>query len=355
MSTFLTAVRGRSVGRNVLGLRLAIAGLAVVGCVVVSITGSALLSAQAAPLTLVSTVWSPFTNTAGKPRFALDLVEAAFSRIGLAARTEFVPASDFTPSLMSDKYDGSAAAWRDAQRERVLLFSQPYLENRLVLIGRRGADVSARALSDLKGKRVAVVDGYSYGEAAEQAGPVFVRTRSEEESVSKLLSSDVDYTLMDDLVVEYIVSRYPKESGARLAIGSTPLVTRELYLAIRRTRTDAQSIIDRFNAQLRAMIADRTYNKLLDVDWIRADVDGDGVPELVPRSDKAGPAGPVRFYQLFSDPEPLKYRTEPKTGVYVGGNIYSDWANVPQNYKQENDPYHPDSRRSTASIFTFSW
>jgi len=368
MSTFPRAVRGYFVGRSYLmgrrflttvahsaqavnpgALRLVIAGLAVVCCAVITV------SAQVAPLTLVSTIWSPFTNAPGKPRYALDLVETAFSRVGLSARTEFVPASDFTTSLLSGKYDGSAAAWRDPQRESVLLFSQAYLENRLVLIGRRGTDVSARALGDLKGKRVAVVEGYSYGEAAERAGPVFVRARSEEESLKKLLSSEVDYTLIDDLVVENIVSHYPKESSSRLAIGSTPLVTRELHLAIRRTRTDAQSIIDRFNAQLRAMITDRTYNKLLDVDWIRADVDGDGVPELVPRSDKTGPAAPVRFYTLFSDPEPLKYRTEPKTGVYLGGNIYSDWANVPQNYKQENDPYHPDSRRSTATIFTFSW
>ena len=347
MSTFPAAVRGY--------LHPAITALAVVCCVAVSVSVPVSVSAQAAPLTLVSTIWSPFTNAQGKPRFALDLVEEAFKRIKLTARTEFVPASDFTTSLMSGKYDGSAAAWRDAQREKVLLFSQPYLENRLVLIARRGTDVSARALADLKGKRVAVVEGYSYGEAADNAGPVYVRARSEEDSLTKLLASEVDYTLIDELVVEYIVGHYPKESSTRLAIGSTPLVTRELYLAVRRTRTDAQSIIDRFNSQLRAMVADRTYNTLLDVDWIRADVDGDGVPELVPRSDQAGKTAPVRFYKLFSDPEPLKYRTEPTTGVYVGGNIYSDWANVPQNYKQENDPYHPDSRRSTASIFGFSW
>ena len=353
MSIIPFAVRSRLVSRRVRSSTVltAVTAFAVVCYAVAAIS----VSAQAAPLRLVSTIWSPFTNATGKPRYALDLVEAGFSRVGLVSRTEFVPAADFTTSLLSDKFDGSAAAWRDPQRERVLLFSQPYLENRLVLIGRRGANVSATVLTDLKGKRVAVVEGYSYGDTAERAGPVYVRSRSEEESVTKLLASEVDYALIDELVAQYMVSHYPKESGARLAVGTTPLVTRELYLAIRRTRTDAQSIIDRFNTQLRAMIADRTYNKLLDVDWIRADVDGDGVPELVPRSDKAGTTAPVRFYQLFSEPEPLKYRTEPKTGVYVGGNIYSDWASVPQNYKQENDPYHPDSRRSTASIFGFSW
>jgi ABC-type amino acid transport substrate-binding protein len=347
MSTRLAARRTRV--RSILAMVAVMVG--VIGCAAVTVA----VHAQAAPLTLVSTIWSPFTNAQGKPRFALDLVETAFTRIGVAARTEFVPASDFTTALISGKYDGSAAAWRDPQREKLLLFSQPYLENRLVLVGRRGSNVSAQSLDDLNRKRVAIVEGYSYGETAEKVGPVFVRSRSEEDSVTKLLAGDVDYALIDELVVEYIVGHYPKESATRLAIGSMPLVTRELHLAIRRTRTDAQSIIDRFNGQLRAMVTDRTYNRLLNVDWIRADVDGDGVPELVPRSDQTGPTAPVRFYQLFSQPEPLKYRTEPKTGVYVGGNIYSDWADVPRNYKQENDPHHPDSRRSTASIFGFSW
>ena len=99
MSTSLAAIRGC--------LRPTIAALAVVCCVVISVS----VSAQAAPLTLVSTIWSPFTNAQGKPRFALDLVEEAFKRISVGARTEFVPASDFTTALMSGKYDGSAAAW----------------------------------------------------------------------------------------------------------------------------------------------------------------------------------------------------------------------------------------------------
>ena len=256
MSIIPFAVRRRLAGRRVVwsAVPAVVTALAVIGYTVAAVS----VSAQAAPLKLVSTIWSPFTNVSGKPRYALDLVEAGFNRVGLLSRTEFVPASDFTTSLLSDKFDGSAAAWRDPQRERVLLFSQPYLENRLVLIGRRGADVSAKALTDLKGKRVSVVEGYSYGDAAERAGPVYVRSRSEEESITKLLASEVDYTLIDELVAQYIVSHYPKESGSRLAVGSTPLVTRELYLAIRRTRTDAQSIIDRFNTQLKAMIADRT-------------------------------------------------------------------------------------------------
>jgi polar amino acid transport system substrate-binding protein len=313
-----------------------------------------LVSAQTmTSLRLVSTAWPPFTNESGQPRFALDLVEAAFARIGVSSKTAIVPAPAFTPSLLTGPFEGSAAAWKDPERERVLVFSQSYLENRLILIGRRGEDVSATTMAALKGKRIAIVEGYSYGDAIAVAGPAFVRTQREEESLSQLLGGAVDYTLMDDLVVRYITSNYPKESQARLQIGLIPLVTRPLHLAIRKALPDAEDIVKRFNAQILTMMGDRTYHRLLHLDWIRADVDGDGVAEYVPRSDRVGSAPPQKAYAISTVPE----TSNPNGGkpkFYVGGNMYSDWATIPRLYKVP-EPNEPEPGRSTATLFTFRW
>ena len=315
-----------------------------------------LVYAQSSPLKLVSTEWPPFTNPAGQPRFALDLVEAALKRIDIASTTAIVAPGQFTSALLSNSFDGSAAVWRDAEREKALLFSQPYLENRLVLVGRKGADVSAKTLAALKGKRVAIVEGYAYGDI-EKTGPAFVPTAGSEASLRALLDGKADYTLMDALVVEYLVSAYPKESQERLAIGANAVLTRPLYFTIRRSYPNGATIISRFNAQLRGMVADRTYHRLLHVDWIRADIDGDGVAEYVPASDKVGPAPPSHVYSLFT-PEsgsssPLKI-LEVNPRFYLGGTIYNDWATVPDPFKTY-DSNRPDPARSTASIFKFTW
>ena len=200
------------------------------------------LYAQTIPasLILVSTGWPPFTNPAGQPRLALDLVETALGRAGLAAETRFVPEEDFTRALLSGPFDGSAAAWRDTAREQALVFSQPYLENRLVLVARSGADVSARTLGQLPGKRVAIVGGYAYGDGIHLTAPVFVRSRGEEHSLTLLLDGSVDYALIDDLVVHRLRHHHPQEVRTRLQIGSTPLVRRELHLVVRRSRADAR-------------------------------------------------------------------------------------------------------------------
>ena len=322
--------------------------------ILLSVVFSVVTLAQPAPLVLVSTAWPPFTNAPGQPRFALDLVEAALERFGVTAKIAIVPPAQFTPSLLGAQYDGSPAVWRDAERERALVFSQPYLQNRLVLVGRHGADVSAKTLTDIKGKHVAIVEGYSYGETIDATGPTFVRSQSEEDSLTQLLKGAVDYTLMDALVVDYIATNYPEESRAKLQIGSVTLVRRDLYLALARGRTDAESIISRFNAQLRRMVADRTYHRLLHVDWIKADVDGDGIPEYVPLTDHPGPSEPQHAYALFSTPLTDSITHETKSGFYLGGNVYSNWASVPASYKTVN-PSYPDSRQSTASVFTFRW
>ena len=319
--------------------------------VLLSVTAATciVLSAQPTTLRLVSTPWAPFTNE-GEPRFALDLVEAALGRVGMKATTTIVEPAKFTPSLLSDAFDGSAAAWKDPERESALVFSQPYLENRLILVGRHGEDVSAGALTDLEGKRIAIVEGYAYGEGVTSSGATLVRARSEEDSLTQLLANKADYVLMDDLVVQYILNNYPKEAKTRLNVGSKPLLVRPLYFAVRRSYPNAATIISRFNSQLRGMIADKTYHRLLHVTWIRADVDGDGIPEYVPQSDKAGSVQPAHAYSLFAEASSAE---SPKR-FYYGGTVYTDWASVPNQYKVD-DPRYPDPRRSTASLFRFVW
>ena len=175
------------------------------------------VSAQTKSLRLVSTAWPPFTNVEGQPRFALELVEAGLERIGLDGDDDAGRSRPVHAAVLTGPYDGSAAAWRDAEREGALLFSQPYLENRLILVARRGSNVSAANLAALKGRRIAIVEGYAYGAEVDNAGPTYVRSRSEDDSLRMLLDSRVDYALMDDLVVQYLVSAYPGRSPHAIA------------------------------------------------------------------------------------------------------------------------------------------
>ncbi len=301
-------------------------------------------------LSLVSIEWPPFTDDAPAPRFALDLVRVGLGHAGLHAGTTIVPDGELIPSLREGRYEGSAALWRDEQRERFLLYSEPYLENRLMLVGLKGSDVSATELSALEGRRVGTVTGYSYGaEVAGASGVVFVEGATLQANLRDLLDGAIDYMLVDELVLQHIVEAYAAQCEEKLAIGSYPLVRRTLHFALRRDVADAASIIAAFNEKIRTMLADGTYNRILRLNWIEADVDGDGAVELVLHGDHAGESSPAGAYAAL--PGSAK---EGKLRFIVGGKVYDDWNNVPDRYKI-SDPARHDPERSTANLVKIRW
>jgi len=324
-----------------------------------SVPAPAAPAVQKTKLRLASTKWLPFTGAEGEPRVALSLTESALKRAGYESSTDFVADGELTPKLENAEYDGSAALWRSEEREHYLLYSKAYLENRLVLVARKGTDVSASSLSELKGKRVALVDGYAYGEAVDSAKETrFVRGASARENLQALLTGKVDYVLLDELVVSYLFE-HQKEATARLEVGKAPLVKRTLHFAVRKGLPDAQRVIDRFNDAIAGMVGDGTYNKALQLTWIRADVDGDGQEELIPQGNQLGAAPPEHSYALFSPAtvaaatatvSPAPAAAAPTAGgsriesnpnrvrFFIDGRFYDTWQEVPEKLRGEPEP-----------------
>ena len=104
------------------------------------------------------------------------------------------------------------------------------------------------------------------------------------------------------------------------------------------------------------MITDRTYHRLLHVDWIRADVDGDGLLENVGSSDRALRTAPERTYDLFSPTalDAAVKKQDAQERYFFGGAVYNGWSSVPDAFKVDHLD-RPDSTHPTARIFTFSW
>ena len=66
--------------------------------------------------------------------------------------------SDVLKGMNSGKFDGSPAFWISDQRKEKYHFSKPYLYNQLILVGRKGSDVSANSFNDLGGMKIGVVE-----------------------------------------------------------------------------------------------------------------------------------------------------------------------------------------------------
>lgn len=326
-----------------------LSGLMTVATLVPAAVGAA---AEPAPLRLGSDVWPPFTDVPGHTRVAVELVETALQRAGLESATTIVPWREVEAGLREGSLDGSAAIWHTDARARELLFSKPYLENRLVLVGRKGSDVSAVRLADLAGKRVAAVGRYAYGDAVDGAtGVLFVNGRDDQDDLGKLLAGDTEYMLVDELVARYLMANQPDEVAAKLEIGSTPLARRALHFAVRRDLPEAEAIVAAFDAEMSKMITDGTYSRILGMTWIRYDVDGDGLDELVALGDTVGPPPAGGVYDVFGeepDTPPERQR------VFIQGSMFEGWDAVPESYKTPAGPMDPRPAIGT-TIFTLQF
>lgn len=289
-------------------------------------------------LHLVSTQWPPFTDVEGKERVAFSLVHGALERAGYRSEAEVLPSATYADALRSSKYDGSPATWHSKEREQYLLYSKPYLENRLVIVGRTGSDVSAKAFSDLKGKRIGIQEGFAYGETLDEAkDPIFVRNASLTESFQALGKGAVDYVLIDALVLQYLFDEDAARAKQMFAVGEHTLLKRSLHLTVRKDFPQAQSVIDAFNAEIAKMLRDGSYNRLLEVTWVEVDVDNDGENELVLAGSAAGKIAPEHGYQPLTPsvgPEPGAHASH----FYINGKLYSSWDQVPEEYKAQPSP-----------------
>ncbi len=218
-----------------------------------------------AELKFASDDYPPFTDVHGQPRVAIELVETALKRIDIESNTIILP--DFQQvlvGLQEGTYAGSPALWKDKEREIYLYYSKPYLRNILVLVGRKGADVSATNLSELKNVSLAVVDTYSYGELRQQLTEAsLVYGENDGENLEKLITGEVDYILVEELLIEHLLNLYGIDPHRFLEMGRHPMVTRNLHLGLSKDLPEAESILSLFNNEILKMRKDGTYTKIV--------------------------------------------------------------------------------------------
>jgi len=293
---------------------------------------SIICSAQTGDLRLASDIWPPFTNIEGEKSIASDLVNEALSRQNISTTTEILLFDDVLSGLISGDYDGSAALWITEERKKHYLFSESYLNNQLILVGPKGSDVSATSFDDLTGKRLGIIENYAYGDINASQHIILVSGNGNQQNLERLLSGKIDYMLVDALIIQYLLKYQLNDVTKFLEIGQTPLLIKSVHLALRNNFPNAEQILSLFNEEIDNMVADGTYHRILELNWIQMDIDGDGNLELVLDGNQAGTESPTNTYGLYMDLSYVEKSNTPKR-YFINGNLYEDWDNVPESYK----------------------
>ena len=289
---------------------------------------------QTNELKLASDVWPPFTNLEKEKSFALDLVREALARMNISVNISILDFDKVIDQIDAGIYDGSAALWISNERKKKYIFSDPYLQNQLILVGRKGSDVSASSLADLTGKRIGLVKGYAYGnELTSSRSIVPVMGKNDQQNLERLLSEKIDYMLVDALLIQYLLKFQLNDVSEFLEIAQEPLLVKSLHFALRKEIPKVDEIISGFNEEINKMIADGTYHRILELNWIKVDVDGDGLYEFMLDGTHAGTEEPRNTYEVFVQETGMQ--NEAVNRYYIDGKLYDNWEQIPEEYKQK--------------------
>lgn len=301
-------------------------------CSVLTLIGMA----QNPEIKLVSDVWPPFTNSTEQKSIANELVQEALRRMEITSSVNIEPFAMVLTDLQSNKFSGSAALWKISEREDYLYFSNPYLQNQLMLVSKKEVVVNNLSIKDLSNKRIGVVKGYAYADSLVNNPNIeLVTSESDQRNVEKLFTGEIDFLLVDALVLSYMMKYEMNNVMSALAISDSPFETKDLHFALNKQVPNAQKIINAFNSEVLEMIKDGSYHKILGMQWIEADVNNDGVSELVLQGDTAGKISPEDVYGLFYEGGSNSTTVKPKQ-LFIDGTLYANWGDVPDRYK--NNP-----------------
>jgi len=279
-------------------------------------------------LKLASDIWPPFTNEAGDVHYASDLVNEAFGHMNMKANTTIIEFSEVITGINDGRFDGSAALWKSSKRESYMVFSDPYLENRLVVVGRKGSPVNYRRLSDLRGKKLALVENYAYGDELDTLKSVkVIYGKSEQQCLNMLLSGKADYILLDQLLAHQLETYQMAEVSKYLVIGDWPVIINSLHFALRKDVPEAVQIINQFNKVIDKMLKDGSYNEILNLPYVLSDVDNDGKIEVVLTAKHSDAAPPTDIYSIMSTPGRLEKQDGQE--FYMNGKPYESWQAIP--------------------------
>lgn len=284
--------------------------------------------AQSDAISLSCDIWPPFTNVKEEKTLAMDIVKTALDRINMPSSYVVTDFDKVQEGLQSGSFDGSPALWKSDEREQMMVFSEPYLENQLILVGRKGTNVKMKSLSELENQRIGLVTDYAYGDSLMAVpGLQVVFGMDDQENLVNLLSNKIDLMLVDALLIQYLLKYELNDVSELLEFAKQPLIIKPLHFTLRKEYPRAQAIMSLFNEEIKKMLSDGTYNQLLGLDWIRVDVDGDGMLEVVLNGEAAGTEAPDNAYGVY-------YSDAGNTDqFYIGGKYYNSWEEVPDKYK----------------------
>ena len=204
--------------------------------------------------------------------FEIDLVREAIERAGAKPEFKIIHWNEKENELNSGNIDMIFNGMDiTPERQEIMLFSKPYMDNRRVIVVMKGNPLEITAEGDLEGKNVGVKAGTTaefYFETEEGAKDKLKALKaydSDEKVFNSLESGEIDAVVCDEILGRFETIKHGKEFEVlNVTVGKT----NEYGIGFRK---DDHKLRDRIQAAFDSMVKDGTAKKISEK-WFQADL-----------------------------------------------------------------------------------
>jgi phospholipid transport system substrate-binding protein len=214
--------------------------------------------------------WEPYiSNQLPANGLAVNIVMEVFARAGYQVEMEFMPWQRVAEEMSTGNIDMSVASWYNETRARETQFTEPYLNNELVIIKRKLDQLTYSTQDEFKtyvnkrGYRLGVFKDYGYGDYFSEIAPLVSLNYYKycTQMIRDVANKSTDIALLDHWTAQNSLDN-SKNIADHLEVMPT-LIKHGLHVTITKKRADHQVIAEAFNKSLAEMKKDGSYQEIL--------------------------------------------------------------------------------------------
>jgi len=212
--------------------------------------------------------WPPFTlQREGQARdgLALALVSEIGRRAGFRVRLDLFPMKRVLVDLAQGRHDGVTVISRNAEREALLVFSEPLFQKLGYVYFRQGELRAWQQYADLKGLRMGVTRGHNLGDEVDRAiqaeGLAVDVGGSDEQNFIKLIAGRVDAVFANHWSALFLL-RQARFKGL-IERAHKPFFVKDYHLGVARHSAAALALLPAINQAIQSMKSDGSLDALL--------------------------------------------------------------------------------------------
>lgn len=160
-----------------------------------------------------------------------------------------------------------AGIYKNEERLKIFDYSDAVYPNKLMLYVVKGKSFEYKDVSDLQGKSIGVMAGWTYGDAFDQAlknGSLRAEeVANDRDNFQKLILGRVDCIIAESTIADQIIKEENYTSQVEML--PTPVIVFDAYLVFAKSANQTE-LLETFNATLAEMKQDGSYDKLI-AEW----------------------------------------------------------------------------------------